>query len=79
LAARGLPGLPRLSTFPGTVRWNAAVSQAQLLLETVRSEMEDYRADRSDAWQESERGVSFGERIQALDDLVSELEQFAAG
>ena len=79
LAERSLPASPPIPTMPGSARWNAAIARAQALLESVRAEMDGYHADRSDAWQESERGVSFGERIQALDDLVSELEQFAAG
>lgn len=79
MAARGLPRLPAVPTLPGTARWSAAVSQALTLLETVRTEMEDYHADRSETWQESERGEAFTDRVQTLDDLLCELEQFAAG
>lgn len=79
MAARGLPRLPAMSAIPGTARWRSAVCQAQMLLETVRTEMEDYHAGRSDAWQGSERGEAFADRLQALDDLIGELEEFGMG
>jgi hypothetical protein len=60
---------------PGSARWNAAIARAQALLESVRAEMEQYHGDRSDAWQESERGEAFTERLEAIEAVCNELEQ----
>ena len=75
LADRGLPASPAIPTMPGTARWNATILRAQALLESVRAEMEEYHAERSDAWQESERGDAFTERLAAIDAICGELEE----
>jgi hypothetical protein len=62
----GLVALPRPTHMPGTVRWRQAVAQAHGLLETVEQEMEDYFGDRTQEWQEGERGERFQERMDAL-------------
>jgi hypothetical protein len=51
---------------PGTARWRQAVANALDLLSMVVDEMDSYFGDRSEQWQESERGDSFRERIDAL-------------
>ena len=61
-----LVALPRPTHMPGTVRWRQAVAQAYGLLETVEREMEGYFSDRSEEWQEGERGETFQECIDAL-------------
>ena len=77
--SKGLPPMPAITSMPGHARWNAAVSQAQSLLETVHSEMEDYQSGRSDQWQESERGEAFADRVEALANVISEVDSFATG
>jgi hypothetical protein len=74
-AQRGLPALPSVPTLPGTARWQAAVSSARLLLETVQAEMQAYFEERSEAWQEGERGQQFTERLEALEAGLSSLEE----
>jgi len=78
LAERGLPASPPIPTIPGNARWNAAIARAQVLLDGVRAEMEGYHADRSEAWQESERGEAFTERLEAIEAVCNELEQLPA-
>jgi hypothetical protein len=46
------------------------------LLAMVRDEMADYFDDRSERWQESERGDDHRERMDALDALITDLEGF---
>jgi hypothetical protein len=61
---------------PGTARWRQAIANAVDLLSMVADEMESYFDDRSEEWQEGERGDSFRERIDALceaRDLVADL------
>ena len=72
-----LVALPRPTHMPGTVRWRQAVAQAHGLLETVAREMEEYFSDRTEEWQESERGVSFQERIDALTEAKDMVEALA--
>ena len=76
LQEKGLPALPAIPTVPGTPRWRLAVAKATELLSMVAQEMEDYFADRSEEWQESERGEGFRERLDTLceaRDAVAEL------
>jgi len=63
---KGLPASPTISTMPGTARWRQALANAADLLSMVVDEMESYFDDRSEEWQEGERGDSFRERIEAL-------------
>jgi hypothetical protein len=76
LQEKGLPALPVIPTVPGTQRWRLAIAKATELLTMVAQEMEDYFNDRSEEWQESERGDNFQERLDALceaRDTVAEL------
>ena len=70
--------LPRPTHMPGTVRWRQAVAQARGLLEIVEQEMQDYFGDRSQEWQESERGESFQERIDAMNEAKDMVEGLAS-
>ena len=72
---KGLPPLPALPTLPGTPRWRAPVGSARLLLETTQAEMQTYCDERTEIWQESERGQLFTERLQALETALSSLEE----
>lgn len=73
LRERGLPALPTIATMPGTIRWNAMFGHAEKLLSQAQAEMQDYFDDRSDAWQESDRGEQHQERLSAVEALVEAL------
>ncbi len=70
LAAKGLPALPAIPTMPGRARWTAMLDQAATLLQTLQSEMENYHSDRSEEWQESERGSEFAGNLEAISELA---------
>ena len=72
-----LVALPRPTNMPGTVRWRQAVAQAHGLLEMVEREMGDYFSDRTEEWQDGERGESFQERIDALTEAKDMVEALA--
>lgn len=72
--AKGLPPAPAVPTIPGTARWDALLQTARAALETVREEMQEYFDDRTEGWQEGERGASMQERIDAIDALLSDLD-----
>jgi|SRR5437868_15536944 hypothetical protein len=78
LARKGLPPLPAIPTMPGHARWNATFKLAHTLMESAISELLEYFDDRSDSWQQSERGEQHQERIasaeavrDALDELIT--------
>jgi hypothetical protein len=71
---RGLPALPPIATLPGTARWRAALSAARVLVEQVGEEMEAYYQERSEPWQESERGEQFRERLEEVQEALEGLQ-----
>jgi hypothetical protein len=74
LLEKGLPPLPSIATLPGWTRWNATLTAAHALLEQVSQEMQTYFDERTDTWQESERGEQFTERQEAVTNLAEELQ-----
>ena len=73
LSAKGLPSLPVISSLPGWTRWNASFRAAQELIACNLSEMQDYYDDRSESWQESERGEEHQERIASVEAVLDAL------
>jgi hypothetical protein len=72
LTAKGMPPLPPL---PGTRRWAAMTGQALRLLQTVQVEMQEYYEQRSEPWQESERGERMAEHLQLLQEAITAVEE----
>lgn len=72
---KGLPALPPVASLPGVARWQALSRQAVLLLDRAQEEMQAYYDQRSERWQESERGEAFLERLDALQELREAAEQ----
>ncbi len=62
---------------PGTL--DSFIEQAQWLVDQVSSEMQEYYEERSRAWQESERGVDFEERLAAVQEVLQQVEELTAG
>ena len=58
-------------------RWKSNRQQALGLLEQVSSEMENYHNQRSDAWQDSDRGEAFVEMMESVADIVEALRQLS--
>jgi len=77
LQGKGLPALPVLPTIPGVPRWRKAIANAQSLIALVEQEMATYYDERSEEWQESERGEEFQERLDAIRDAQSNLGELA--
>jgi len=69
--AKGLPRAPPISTMPGAARWTALREQAHALLETLRKEMDCYWDERSELWQESDRGEEMRESIERIDEILA--------
>jgi hypothetical protein len=62
---------------PGEARWTKAFQHAAMLVATTVSEMEEYYDARSEAWQESERGETFADRLSAAQELLSSLDELS--
>jgi len=74
LRARGLPSRPAISTMPGTARWTRATELAASLLSEIADEMTAYYDERSQEWQENEKGETHQQRIEAIQEVVGALE-----
>jgi hypothetical protein len=77
LQARSLPPLPAVPGIPGWTRWRGLLGQAHWSLRQTVTEMEQYAQERSETWQESERGENFEERLGAVQELLDAVEAFA--
>lgn len=77
LERKGLPPTPAIPTMPGNARWNALIAEAAAALGTATAEMERYFEDRSEEWQEGERGASFQERLEALQTALEAVQEAA--
>lgn len=70
IQAKGLPPSAPIPTMPSTARWNALVQMAHDLLRAAHQEMEAYRGDRSDIWQESEKGETFQLNLESIGQAI---------
>lgn len=73
-----LPAPPALPTIPPRARWQALLTQAQLALTTLQTEMHTYYDARSETWQESDRGAALAEQLDQLDLVLDELAALSA-
>ena len=71
---KGLPTLPAIPAMPGTARWEKMLAEITVMLHTVTEEREDYQEDRSEEWQESDKGETFVERTDALKEIENLLD-----
>jgi hypothetical protein len=74
-AAKGLPTTPSIPTMPGTARWEALIAGALSTLEASRDAMQVYFDERSENWQESERGEELRERIETLESIIERFDE----
>jgi hypothetical protein len=68
LSAKNIPAHAPIPTIPSQARWQALIQLAFETLQTVQKEMENYRDDRSEEWQESEKADLFQERIDRVEE-----------
>ena len=75
LASNGIFAIPPT---PGHRRWNAMKRQAANLIEQVASEMETYYDQKSENWQDSERGEVFADAMESIAEIVDALRELEA-
>ncbi len=76
--AKNIPAAPPIPTVPAKPRWDALIAQAIALLETCHNEMQAYFDERTEQWQEDDRGEALTGRIEAIERAIAELEDGAA-
>ena len=74
IAAKNRPAGAAIATMPSTARWRALVAQTQTILEALQTEMEDYRDDRSEEWQEGEKGDAFQQAIEQVAEALESVQ-----
>jgi hypothetical protein len=74
MEAKGIPGSASVPTMPSTARWNKLIEQGKVILETCREEMQMYFEERTEQWQEGERGIAMQEKIEMLEEIIQNLE-----
>jgi len=72
------PQKTKMSPQMAKKRWTDLLNQATAALTTRRDEMQEYFDERSESWQEGEKGAEFQERIDALDSILEELSDLDA-
>jgi broad specificity phosphatase PhoE len=72
--AKGLPPAPAIPTMPSMARWKAPHEQARAALDTMQEEMQGYFDDRSEAWQEGEKGEAFQEILDRVEEARTAVE-----
>jgi hypothetical protein len=74
LLTKGLPPLPAIPTIPGERRWKLMQKQARETLQAMHEEMEGYHEERTEEWQESEKGEALQTRLDALESIITDLD-----
>ena len=74
IAAKNIPVGAAVRAIPSTLRWKALSEQAQNILQTLQSEMDAYHDERSEAWQESEKGEAFQETIERVAEALESVQ-----
>ena len=75
--AKGLPPAAPLPTMPSRLRWQALLAQARLALETLHTEAQAYYDDRSDAWKDGDRAALLTDHIEAIEQVLADLDDLA--
>ena len=65
------PKTASIKAMPSTARWKSLREQAVSTLQCLQNEMQSYFDDRSQEWQEGERGETFQEKIEAVEEAIS--------
>ena len=77
LEAKGLPTTAAIPTMPSLLRWKALREQAQAVLAHDAGGKEAYREERTEQWQESEKGAAFQDIVDQVDTARASVEEIA--
>jgi hypothetical protein len=71
---KGMPQIPVIPSMPGTRRWTRMLEYARTMVEAVKQEREDYYDERSETWQDSDKGADFQQDTEALDAVLDAMD-----
>ena len=74
LAVKDTPAAAAIPTMPSIARWRALARQSQEILKVLLCEMERYRDERSEQWQESEKADAFQEQMDRVAEALESTE-----
>jgi uncharacterized membrane protein YccC len=69
----GAPAAPAIPTMPSRARWAAMYEQATEAVQTMHNEMQEYYDERSEDWQESDKGDEFMGRMEGVETILLEM------
>lgn len=75
LAAKQFPNAVAVSNIPSMTRWKALHTNAQATLEAMQSEMQAYYDERSEQWQEGDKGQHFQDLLDQLDQAKTAVDE----
>ena len=70
---KGLPPGSPIGSMPSLRRWQGLIELSHSSLCCVLDEMQSYYDDRSESWQENDRGEAFKERLELIETIVDEM------
>lgn len=70
LSPKNLPRPSSLTSMPSTARWKDLKRQAEAALEMLLYEMEEYEDQRSETWQEGDKGEAFRQAIERIEEAL---------
>ncbi len=76
LPKKNSPALPAIPSMPGHARWKAMLLLAHELLSGADGDMQDYRDDRTEQWQESVRALEMLEKVERLNEIADKLQSY---
>ena len=62
---------------PGYRRWEGMIRDSRCLLDSVNHEMESYYEERSERWQESDRGERLTEMMESIEEITTMMHDLA--
>ena len=75
LKQKGMPASRPIPSMPSTPRWTAMLDAARAQIEAAKDEMQTYFDERSEEWQNSEKGEAMQEQLERLDTAIEALEE----
>ena len=70
-----LPAPHGIYTMPSTKRWKALHGRSHAALEILLDEMTSYRDDRTEEWQETDRGSEFQELLDLVETAFNAVDE----
>jgi len=71
---RIIPAASVIESLPSRQRWSSLIQSSANALTAARDEMQQYFDSRSEVWQEGDNAERMQENLDALDELINQIE-----